>query len=287
MLIIQSRKPVSTAVSPMCRQKVRLYAKTELRQTMPGMEEKMREEFSVFVEGKKEFAVCSDSEEELLAAKAEGKAVFGFWDSRQPEKAPFGIPCLVERREDITEEFLDHLVRRHRKLPWEIAQTRRLLLREFCPEDFIPLQAVLDQEEHSCFSTNAQFLAYLEHQYSFYEYGLWAVLEKGTKNLIGAAGIWNGYGEEGFIEIGYWIHPLFRRKGYGSEAVRAVLDYAEKKNIGPVYAKIREDNESSRKLAQKLGFQFVFSEDYTNRPVKEDPKQTEARKLWYRYAACC
>lgn len=251
---------------------------------------RMREEFPVFVEGKKEIVVCSDRKEELLKAKAEGRAVFGFWDSRQPEKAPFDIPYLVERREDVTEEFLDHLVRRHLNLPWKIAETRRLLLREFCPRDWKSLQFVSDKTEFPVFPTESEFLSYLEHQYVFYEYGIWAVLERETNVLIGAAGIWNGDGEERFTEIGYWIHPLFRRRGYGSEAVKAVLDYAEKKDIGPVYAKIRENNKSSRKLAEKLGFQFVFSEN-ARHPVggstKADPGQTEARQLWYRYAAYC
>lgn len=245
----------------------------------------MKKEFAVFVE-KEEYAVLfSDEREALLAAKAAGRAVLGLWDRKHPEKIPPEIPYLVEEEAQVTREFLERLVRRHINLPWVIAETRRLRIREFIPEDWESLaltfganfreekgQTFAGGECPAVFADAGAFLSYIRCQYRFYEYGIWAVEKKESRELIGGCGFWDG--EEGEPEIGYWIGPAFWRKGYGSEAVRAVLACVEELGKIPIYAQIREENFPSRKLAEKLNFTLR-------------PGQSGSRKLRYRYVPYC
>ena len=80
--------------------------------------------------------VLSDETEALLKAKADGKASVGFWDRNEwGQQDLSGASYLVEDLEDADQKFLEQVVRRHLGLPWKIAETRRLLIREFAEED--------------------------------------------------------------------------------------------------------------------------------------------------------
>lgn len=255
----------------------------------------MTKELQITVENRTYSVMVSDQVEALLAAKAAGRAVLGLWDSRHPERAPFGVPYLIDCQEEITEEYLERIVRRQMGMPWKITETKRLLLREFAPEDWDELQEMVGENQtedrnglqeamkkaeeeaergregikmnhwDTCpeaFSNYPSFLAYLEHQYPFYEYGIWAVIQQGSGRLIGAAGIWD-MEIPAAAEIGYWIRPSFQRRGYGQEAVQAILQYVEEAladSIHSIYAKIRKGNLPSRKLVQRLGFRQLTEE---------------------------
>ncbi|MDO5417134.1 MAG: GNAT family N-acetyltransferase [Lachnospiraceae bacterium] len=274
--------------------------------------------FPILVEEKEYEILVSDEQEALLAAKAAGRAVVGLWDSRHPEQAPFGVPYLAEAEEACSAEYLERVMRRHLGLPWRIAETGHLILREFAGEDWDRLQEMLAEAAGGsplspwenipeAFLCREAFDAYRKFQYAFYEYGIWAVIEKEGGQIIGAAGIWNleenlegtlERAEEGALkedikrkaegdeaepfeapplEIGYWICPAFQRKGYGQEAVNAILSYADENLESPIYAKIREENIPSRKLAVNAGFQLAGA-------VRPDSRRTESRQLWYQYA---
>jgi RimJ/RimL family protein N-acetyltransferase len=57
------------------------------------------------------------------------------------------------------------------------------------------------------------------------------------------------------LEIGYHIFPEYRRKGYASEASRAVIEYArEEFGIIRFIARIGKENIVSKKVAESLGF---------------------------------
>lgn len=248
----------------------------------------MTKELLAVVEGRSYPVIVSDEEPALLAAKAAGRAVLGLWDLSRPERAPFGVPYLIDREEEITEEYLEQIVRRQMGLPWKIAGTKRLLLREFTREDWEPFRKMQQETRQKMFPDSMWqaadgmfdhqgFLSYIKCQYPFYEYGIWAVIETESGMLIGAAGIWDMEEEPEApikelaappVEIGYWIRPSFQRRGYGREAVQAVLQYAGQKLGRPIYAKIRKGNLPSRNLAQQLGF-ILHSEE------------SESIQVWY------
>lgn len=258
----------------------------------------MKKEYFVCVENTVYPVTFSDEKEALLAAKAAGRAVLGLWDKNNPENIPTEIPYLVEEEAQITKVFLERLVRRQLKLPWIIAETKRLQIREFVPRDWKSLSVTVKESFAPAlppmFTDKEAFLSYLRCQYPFYEYGIWALEEKQQHQLIGGCGFWdrndsdysaygdegngggddgnedNDYSDEGAVEIGYWISPAFRHQGYGAEAVKAVLDYAFYLGKTSIYAEIREENIPSRKLAEKLNF-------------ISRPGQSGARKLRYQY----
>ena len=62
--------------------------------------------------------------------------------------------------------------------------------------------------------------------------------------------------------IGYWIAPQFRGKGFGTEALRLVLEYAE--NIVPeeeFYLRANKDNGASVRIMEKNGGKVVGEKD--------------------------
>ncbi|MDO5550537.1 MAG: GNAT family N-acetyltransferase [Lachnospiraceae bacterium] len=245
----------------------------------------MTKELQVTVENRTYSVVVSDQVETLLAAKAAGRGVLGLWDSFHPERAPFGVPYLIDCQEEITEEYLERIVRRQMGLPWRITETKRLILREFAPEDWDDLQEMAEESQPEVFSDHLSFLAYLEHQYPFYEYGIWAIIQQDSGRLIGAAGIWD-MEIPAAAEIGYWIHPSFRRRGYGQEAVQAILQYVEETladSIHSIYAKIRKGNLPSRKLVQRLGFRQLTEEKDGSCGVTDCSEGTGSTLLQYRF----
>ena len=62
----------------------------------------------------------------------------------------------------------------------------------------------------------------------------------------------------GALEIGYQIAPSYRRQGYGSEATKAVLDWAfSQPSVEKVTAGCYADNIGSKRLLEKIGMQHT------------------------------
>lgn len=240
--------------------------------------------------------IISDEPEALLAAKAAGRAIIGVetygnnWDFKD---VPYAVPDF----KDVTEELAVLVLRRHLGLPWIIAVTERLVIREFVREDAgrIP-EEEYSREEH-VFRSPEQMAGYIEKQYGFYEYGTWALTEKDSGTLVGMAGVSNprlpGYMErlleEGetdchgnpkeadphvkqalltpaspplpWLELGYHIFRPYRCMGYAAEAVSAVMDYAHEVLEVRLCALIDAKNQASRALAECLGMRCAAADD--------------------------
>ena len=210
---------------------------------------------NVMVDGRSCPITISDENEALSAAYAAGGAIIGIWD---PETVGIGedrerdsdgfAACLylVTSAEDVTSQLLERAARRHLDLPWKIAETERLILREFASDD--PLEPESGYDGDGVFSDWEKREAYRHSQYRFSECGLWAVVEKESGRIVGKAGLTDG-------ELGYHIYPSYRNRGYASEACLAVLSYAkEELELSEVFLKVKEDNTTSCALAEKLGF---------------------------------
>jgi ribosomal-protein-alanine N-acetyltransferase len=60
------------------------------------------------------------------------------------------------------------------------------------------------------------------------------------------------------VELGYRVMPAYRRQGYATEAVRALIDWAHRdRGIGVFVASISPQNEPSLALVRRLGFVHV------------------------------
>lgn len=87
--------------------------------------------------------------------------------------------------------------------------------------------------------------------------GILIVAHKSTEEFIGIVGVrWNEELEE--LSVFYRIAAEYRRKGYGKEAMLALMNLLVEKytNLPKIIAEIHFENDYSKKLATFLGFQF-------------------------------
>ena len=130
--------------------------------------------------------LISDEKEALLAAKAAGRAIVGLWRPGQPMEEISAADYVVERLEDASGEYLERVARRHFGLPWHICETERLLIREMFADDF---DEVWSNQIGLGFGSVEELQAYTKNQYTFYEFGFWALADKERRELVGIAGL--------------------------------------------------------------------------------------------------
>lgn len=81
-----------------------------------------------------------------------------------------------------------------------------------------------------------------------------AIELKSEKKLIGGIGLSKVNKEQGTATIGYWLNINYHKKGYGSEALKSVLDFAFKElKLRRIEAGVFTGNPSSGKLLEKFG----------------------------------
>ena len=208
-------------------------------------------EREVTIEGQTYPVILSDENEALQAAKAAGRAIVGLWRENGEEEAadPTDYSAclyLITDPEDADNTFLERVVRRHLDLPWIIAETDRLIIREFSPDD--PLEVPSADDADGTFSDWSKREEYRKHQYRFAECGLWALERRTDGVVIGKAGLTDG-------ELGYHIYEPFLRQGYALEACRAIVEYGfETLELEEIRLRTKHSNIASRALAEKLGF---------------------------------
>jgi RimJ/RimL family protein N-acetyltransferase len=140
------------------------------------------------------------------------------------------------------------------------ARTERLILRPSWPEDARPLARALSNPDiaRNLLSVSAgydevdarawidrprdprlpEFLAFLR--------------TRGAPRLVGGAGIVRG--DDGGLELGYWIERSHWGLGFATEAARAVMRIARSTGLLGVRAGHFLDNPSSARVLRKIGF---------------------------------
>ncbi|EET58656.1 acetyltransferase, GNAT family [Marvinbryantia formatexigens DSM 14469] len=175
--------------------------------------------------------------------------------------------CMSWRTDDICgqvarhlgDEALMRLWQRHYGLPWTIAQTERLLIRESVMEDLPAFLSMYGEEadnpDVTPFPDNPEeiFYSYVKHQYPLCGYGLWTVVERKSGAVAGRIGVEDD--ETGGWQMAYLIARRFRRRGYAKEAAAAVLAYArDVLQLPQLKLHTSAGNTASQKLAAGLGF---------------------------------
>ena len=73
--------------------------------------------------------------------------------------------------------------------------------------------------------------------------------------LVGNGGFKGPPDSEGVVEIGYYVRPMHRGRGYGTEAVRRLVEHAlSPAGVKLVIAQTQGANVASTKLLEKVGF---------------------------------
>ncbi len=85
-------------------------------------------------------------------------------------------------------------------------------------------------------------------------YTSWKMCLKENGQQIGDAGF-KGPAQNGRVEIGYGINELYQGKGYATEGVKAICDWALQQNdIQAIEAETEPNNKASQNVLKKLGF---------------------------------
>ena len=84
------------------------------------------------------------------------------------------------------------------------------------------------------------------------------VQEREGGRIVGDVGFAVADGEPNVIKVGYTISPEVQSRGYATEAVRALVDYAfDALGADVVRAYASEENEPSIRVAEKIGMRLV------------------------------
>jgi ribosomal-protein-alanine N-acetyltransferase len=85
----------------------------------------------------------------------------------------------------------------------------------------------------------------------------WLVVDKQSKMIVAEMGF-KGVPEHGEVEIGYGTMPAMQSRGYMTEAVKGLLQWAAGRNdISAVLAETNISNKPSIRVVEKNGFQQI------------------------------
>ena len=204
-----------------------------------------------------------DREEEI--ARDLGWFCVGYLNPELPKEHLSCCKILLEGFQEIDRVFLQNVYTRACGLPVQIAETRRLLIREMSLADLDAVNALYREGDSAGFfpecslerkEEEERIRAYIAYMYGLYQFGMWVVIEKESRRLIGRAGFGIAdYLDFSEVDMGYLIGRNYRRQGYAEEACRAVLEYARTVLYFPgVSAYVDSENLGSLRLLEKLGF---------------------------------
>ncbi|HEY7477815.1 MAG TPA: GNAT family N-acetyltransferase [Actinomycetota bacterium] len=147
-------------------------------------------------------------------------------------------------------------------MTWRL-ETERLDLRPLTPEDLDAFALVVG-DPHSMrfyptpFDRDAarSWIGRTRERYAQDGYGLLAVVERATGELIGDCGpMLQPVDDERFVELGWHIRPDRQRLGFATEAAVACRDHAwATLDVDRLISLIRPENVPSWSVARKLGF---------------------------------
>ena len=148
--------------------------------------------------------------------------------------------------------------------PFPTLTARRLRLRRFQARDVGVLHACFSDVEtmrfwnfpaHNRLAETERVHAWLAKTTSPYEHLAWAVCRKADDQLIGMVNYHARDARNRRLQLGYMVAPKQQAKGYGLEAVRAVLDYClEGLGVHRIEAFVHPDNVASMRLLRRLQF---------------------------------
>ncbi len=143
-------------------------------------------------------------------------------------------------------------------------RTERLLLRGWREDDIEPMRAINSDPEVNAWlgvdpsQTEARIAHWLNHWQQF-GFGLWAIEEKATEEMIGRVGLvdqvdWTVSPQD--AEVGWTLASSAWGKGYATEAALAALEFAREKGLRHIISITRPDNVRSQRVMEKLGLTY-------------------------------
>lgn len=143
-----------------------------------------------------------------------------------------------------------------------ILETSRLVLREVVPQDADALAAVLGDpaamQYYPAPFDRAEIDAWIGRNLARYRndgFGVWAMLLKGSPELIGDCGCYVRDVDGKFeLELAWHVRRDLWNRGYATEAAEHSIEYAfSKLGAERIIALVRPENLSSCRVAEKIG----------------------------------
>ena len=164
--------------------------------------------------------------------------------------------------------------------PAPVLTTERLILRGFIAEDFAAFKPI-----HEKLAVHQYLGGSFEGHESLWRrtvssvgqwivmgYGGWIVTLKEGGRIIGNVGLFDAQrqlaaGFDGQPEMGWVLDEAVHGQGYAIEACQAVTDWADENLKRDLWAIIDPANTPSFKLAEKLRFERVETNEYHGEPI--------------------
>lgn len=169
----------------------------------------------------------------------------------------------LEDPQEVEPEYLERVYRRCHNLPWEILMTERCWLRETVEEDVDSFWKMYQEPEITQYTEQlypspeaerGYVREYRRLVYSFYEFGVWTVLDRQTGAVVGRAGLSVREGYD-LPELGFVIGREWQGRGLAREVCQGILKYARKQlGFDRIQVLVHEENAVSLYLCRKLGF---------------------------------
>ena len=231
---------------------------------------KAASELSVSVD---ECLIIEDSTNGILAGVRANIPVIGFYNPHSGNQDLSKACLVVEGFEEVDYNFMNKTYHQVHNLPFTIAETNRLLIRELSTSDAKELYELYQDPAFlvpdvtpiasSIEETKDKLESYMKYMYHLQGFGLYGVFSKETTELIGHCGIelkevFVESVQQSIYELSYAIKQSEQQKGYAYESICAILDYIkENLDIPKVSIVIRIDHQISQKVAQKLDFKLI------------------------------
>lgn len=154
-----------------------------------------------------------------------------------------------------------------------LLQTERLMLREYRRADFDLFADHLGHPESSAHlgssDRQAAWRIFTSHAglWLVHGAGWWAIEDKQTGQLVGSVGAF--FREQSTVmEMGWNTYRAFWGKGIANEATSAVLNYVfEVRGELKVRALVSAGNESSRRVAERLGMTYEMETELNGKAI--------------------
>jgi RimJ/RimL family protein N-acetyltransferase len=93
-------------------------------------------------------------------------------------------------------------------------------------------------------------------------FGCFVIAEKSTGLAVGTIGFFGPPDETGQVMVGYGLVPSARGRGYATEALKSLVDYAfAEPSVHRIVADPLRDNRASHNVLEKAGFVHTHSTD--------------------------
>lgn len=210
--------------------------------------------------------IVTDSRKAYDELRLQGiEALIYIHEEKELDNYPGG-KYFVMNPEETEAEYFDRVYRRIHELPWEIMQTKRMIIRETTEDDideFVkmykdPRMTKYMEPLYQDIENEKKYIKeYRERVYACQGFGIWTLLDKETRKCIGRAGLTYRCGFDN-VEIGFAIGTNYWNKGYATEAIAAILSFAKEEELGPVNALIMHENLASIHVVEKFGFKYKY-----------------------------